>query len=85
VFAVSGPPIDSATAADSSLRVFIRRTGRSTIIGAVVGDLAGGPVVTLRVPDIRLAAGYTARVLEVADRGNVLRASLTGYALSVPP
>jgi hypothetical protein len=29
------------------------------------------------------AAGYTATVLEVADRQDQLRATLTGYALSV--
>ncbi|HEY7683210.1 MAG TPA: hypothetical protein VH879_11250 [Gemmatimonadales bacterium] len=31
------------------------------------------------------APGYTARVIEVADRDNALRASLTGYALTVGP
>jgi hypothetical protein len=37
------------------------------------------------VPDAgaAAAAGYTGRVLEVADRQDVLRASLAGYALTV--
>ncbi len=82
-FEVSGAPIDSAVASNASLRLFIRREGGSTIVGAVVGALVDGTVVTLYVPDAGAAVGYTGRVLEVADRQDVLRASLAGYALTV--
>jgi hypothetical protein len=82
LFEVSGPPIDSATAANASLQLFTRRVGDSTIVGVVAGVVAGGAVVTLHVPDAGAAAEYTARVLEVADRQNLLRASLAGYALT---
>ena len=85
LFEVSGPSIESATAANASLRLFTRREGSSTVAGVVVGALASGAVVTLQVPDVGAAAGYTARVLEVADRQDALRASLTGYALTVAP
>lgn len=85
LFELSGPPIDSVVAVSASLRLFMRRASDSTIVAAVVGDIADGAVVTLRVPDVGAAAGYTARVLDVADRQNALRASLTGYALTVVP
>jgi len=84
-FEVSGPAIDSAAAVNASLRLFTRREGGSTVIGAVVGALANGAVVTLHVTDVGAAAGYAGRVLEVADRQDVLRASLAGYALTVTP
>ena len=86
-FEVSGPAIDSVIVVDASLRLFTRREGEggSTVSGVVVGALADGIVVTLRVPDVGAAAGYTARVLEVADRQNALRTSLAGYALTVAP
>lgn len=84
-FEVSGPPIDSASAANGSLLLFTRRSGGSTMVGVVVGVVTEGAVVTLQVPDVDAAAGYTARVLEVADRQNTLRASPTGYALIVVP
>ena len=84
-FEVSGPPIDSATAADASLRLFTRRSNSTTIVGVVVGAVTNGDVVALQVPDVGAASGYTARVLEVADRENVLRASVTGYALTAMP
>jgi hypothetical protein len=79
---VSGP-VDSATAAHGSLLLFTRRTGPSTTVGAVVGPLAGGAVVTLHVPDVNAVATYAATVREVADRQDALRASLEGYALVV--
>lgn len=85
MFELSGPPIDSAIAVGASLRVFTRRASGSTMVGVVVGDVTNGAVVTLRVPDVGAAAGYTARVLDVADRQNALRASLAGYALTVTP
>jgi hypothetical protein len=85
MFEVSGLPIDSATSVNASLRLFTRRAGGDTVVGVVVGAIANGPVVVLKVPDVGAAAGYRARVLEVADRQNALRASLTGYALTVTP
>jgi hypothetical protein len=84
LFEVTGPPVESVAAANGSLRVFTRHEG-VRVVGAVVGDLANGAVVTLQVPDRAAAAGYSARVLEVSDRQSVLRASLAGYALRVAP
>ena len=84
LFEVSGPPIDTAMAVSTSLRLFTRRAG-PTIVGVVVGVVANGAVVTLRVPDVGAVAAYTARVVEVADRENALRGSLTGYALTAAP
>ena len=85
MFAVSGPPIDSAVAIKASLRLFTRRTSDSTVVGVVAGVVTNGDVVTLHVPNVAAAADYTARVVEVADRRNAVRGSLTGYALAVGP
>lgn len=85
LFEVSGPPIDTAVVVNGSLQLFTRRADGSTVVGAVVGGLTNVALVTLRVPDVGAAGGYTARVLEVADRQNVLRTSLAGYALTVTP
>lgn len=81
-FEVSGPSIDAVGAVNGSLRLFTRRVG-ATVVGVVIGAVARGAVVTLQVPDVGAAADYTARVVEVADRQNALRASLSGYALTV--
>lgn len=84
-FRVRGPAIDSALAGNGSLRLFTRREDDSTVVAVVVGTLVSGAVVTLQVPDVGAAAGYSATVLEVADRQDALRASLAGYALTVDP
>src|SRR2546430_17178868 len=45
-FQVGGAPIDSATAANASIRLFTRRESGSTVIRAVggaLGNRAGGP------------------------------------------
>src|SRR5438128_6138233 len=84
-FEVSGAPIDGATAVDASLRLFTRRESGSTVIGAVVGALDNGAVVTLHVPDVGAAARYTTTVRAVAARQDALRTSLAGYALKVAP
>ena len=68
---------------NASLQSFTRRANDSTIVGAVIGVVVNGAVVTLQVPDVNASALYTVRIVEVADRENVLRAALTGYALTV--
>lgn len=85
LFEVSGPPIDTATAANASLQLFTRRASGSTLVGVVAGSVTNGALITLQVPDVDAVAGYTARILEVADRQNTLRASLAGYALTAVP
>lgn len=82
LFELSGPSIDNVIANDESLRLFTRRDGGS-IVGAIVGTLSTGAIVTMRVPDVSAAASYTATIREVADRQDALRASLAGYALTV--
>lgn len=84
MFEVRGPAIDSATAANTSVRLFTRRAGDSRLVGIVVGAIAGGSVVTLHVPGAA-ATSYTARIIEIADRHDLVRASLTGYAITVTP
>lgn len=84
-FELSGPMVETPAAADESLRLFVRAVDASTVRAAVIGTLTDGVVVTLRVPDVGAAAGYTAHVLEVADRENALRSSIAGYELVLEP
>jgi hypothetical protein len=83
LFQLTGPAIDTIEAVNTSLRLFTRRTNDSTLVGAVVGDVAAGAVATLRVPVASATAAFAVRVLDVADRQNVLRSSLAGYAMTV--
>jgi len=63
LFELSGPSIESVLPVNASLRLFTRRANDETIVGAVVGAVTNGAVVTLRVPDVAAAPRYTARVL----------------------
>jgi len=81
-FQVHGPSIESASV-NGSLQLFTLRVNDSTLVGAVIGTLANGAIITLHVPDESVAAAYTATLREVADREDALRASLAGYALTV--
>jgi hypothetical protein len=84
IFVITGPAIDSATVDKSSLRLFTRRSN-GTLAGIVVGAVGAGPIVRLHVPDVGAAAGYSAQVIEVADRQDALRTSLVEYAMTVTP
>lgn len=81
LFTLTGPAIDSATTTNAALRLFTSRVSDTTLVGALVGPVGSGAVVTLH--GTGEPARYVARVLEVADRRNFLRESLTGYALTV--
>ena len=79
---VSGPDMTQIAVEDTSLYVRYAQDG-TTVTAVLVGDLLGGPLVTFHVPDVDAASSYSATITQVADRSNVLRGSLTGYALTV--
>lgn len=80
---IHGPSkIDGVGGPDSSIPVHYRERG-DTVVAAAFGDLADGAVLRITVPDVRQADGFTATLLEVADRQGALRADLSTYSLSV--
>ena len=85
LFEIIGPSIESVTAGSGSLELFTRHKTGDTIVGAIIGTPGNGTVAILHVPYGAGAGAYTARVLEVADREDRLRASLAGYSLTLEP
>jgi hypothetical protein len=85
LFEVSGPSITSVTLGNEPVELFTRQSDGGTIEGAIVGTVVNGTVAVLHVPYGATAAAYSARVLEVADRGDALRASVGAYSLTVEP
>lgn len=79
---VSGPDMTQIAVEDTSLYVRYAQDG-TTITVVLVGDLRAGSLVTFHVPDVDAVSSYSATITQVADRNNVLRGSLTGYALTV--
>lgn len=83
LFELRGPAIGTATATGGGLQLFTRSADATTLVGAVVGNLATGGIVRFPVPDVATVQDYTVRLIEVADRQNLLRAGLANYALEV--
>jgi hypothetical protein len=81
-FTITGGPIAQVAAADSSVTVFVRAQPGEPVAVVVIGDAIQGPVVRVRVPDVREVARYRTTLLEVVDAGNGVR-SVGGYALAV--
>jgi hypothetical protein len=84
MFEITGPPIDSVTTINDSMRLFTRREG-GTLLGVVIGTVGNGPIVNVWVPDVNAATSYSGRVVDVADRQNALRTSLESYTVRVTP
>ncbi len=81
--AVTGPGLLEARPANSTYRVYWRLASASEMRVLVLGNITGGPVFTVRVPDPRNASAYSGTVLQVAARNNELRASTHDYSLTV--
>jgi hypothetical protein len=64
--------------------VFVSRVGATQLRGAVVGDVAGGPLVRLRVSNAGPNQAYRTEVLEVASRAFEPR-SPAAYRLAIQP
>ena len=82
LFTVTGPDMTQVAATDASL--YFRHTlDGASVTAVLVGDLAAGPILTFRVPDVAAVGSYSAAIEQVADRESELRTSLTGYGLAV--
>lgn len=81
LFSVTGGEIGEPTSANAAHVFFFRRQASSSVTVAIVGDLTDGPLLEFDVPDVGDIGLYTATLLEVSDRTNRLRATLTDYDL----
>ena len=81
---VVGP--DSMTAVQleaADVTMHTRGEGNDTLRIALFGALADGALLRFSVPDTRAVADYSAEVLEASGPAAALRASATGYELTV--
>lgn len=76
-----GPP--TIQSASSAYQVYWRMTKAGETRVIIVGDIAAGPLFTATAPPPASTSGMTARVEEVATRGNALRTSTAGYTLTL--
>ncbi len=83
LFLVDGAPIDSIEPA--SYPAISGRLSASAVRVVVTGQLAGGVVARLRVPDVRLYGKYRATLEEVADGTTYALRDPAAYRLVVVP
>lgn len=80
---VTGSGFTGATATSTANTLVWRRVSDTETRVAVVGNIVNGPLFTVEAPEGTAASAFTAAVSEVADRADAVRASTTGYSLSV--
>ena len=82
---ITGPtPAAEIVAAVQGTVVHARANGNTTRV-AVFGSLGSGALVRFSVPDVNAAQQFSAQVTEVSDRSSALRASVSGYQLTIVP
>lgn len=79
---LSGPELPAPQPANPSYRVFWRLASSGEMRVMVFGALAEGPLFTMVVPGGR-ASDYAGSVLQVADRSDALRSSVSGYQIAI--
>jgi hypothetical protein len=80
LFTISGGPIDSVDALGRAL--YTARIDESTTRVIVAGDLTGGTIARIHVPDQRYVSQYSVTLDQVAARGYDQR-DVASYALSL--
>lgn len=83
LLSITGPGIRDAQSASFNYRAYWRVVSATELRLIVVGDLASGVVATVTVNDLGRIGEYQARVLEVASRTDVVRASTAGYGVTL--
>lgn len=78
---ITGGPVDSVEAVGYA--VYTARSGTGPLKVIVTGDLGGGPIARLHVPDHRHAPFYTATVVQVAARRTYAQRDPAAYSASL--
>ena len=78
---ITGGPVDSVEAVGYA--VYTARSGTGPLKLIVTGDLGGGPIARIHVPDYRHAPFYTAKVVQVAARRSYDQRDPAGYSASL--
>lgn len=81
-FTVKGGDVAQVTAADPGITVFTTTSGDVVSVIAI-GATLRGPLVRLRVPDVRKASSYHTAVVEMVDTENQKVAAGERYGLEV--
>jgi hypothetical protein len=81
-FTVEGADIAQVTAAGPDITVFTT-TSDDMVSVIVIGATLHGPLVRLRVPDVRKVSSYRAAVVEMVDTENQKIAAGESYGLEV--
>lgn len=82
---ITGPaPVAELTALSPGASLHARANGSTTRV-ALFGALSSGALVRFSVPDVNAATQYGAQVTEVSDRSSALRATVSGYQLTIAP
>lgn len=79
---LTGSGITQVSAEQAGMYLRMVQNG-DTVTAVVVGDVVAGALLSFHVPDVNDLHSCSATVLQVADAANVLRGSLSGYALSL--
>ena len=82
---IAGPaPATEIVAVAQGAVVHSRSNGNTTRV-AVFGSLGSGALVRFSVPDVNVAQQFSAQMTEASDRASAVRASVTGYQLTIAP
>lgn len=80
---ITGPAsVGELTALTPGASLHARSNGNTTRV-AVFGTIASGAFVRFSVPDVNAVSQYSAQVTEVSDRSSALRATVSGYQLTI--
>ena len=80
---LTGPGLTTLQASDTSNLFYSRLASDSEARLILVGNLSSGPILNFKIATGKTISAYTAIVQQVAMRNDSLRASLSGYKLTV--
>jgi hypothetical protein len=81
LFTLAGGPVDSVVA--TSGRVYSAKVDPNTFRVIIAGNLAGGTIARIYLPDLRRAGEYSATVTQAAARGSYVQRDPAGYTLTL--
>ena len=83
VVSIHGPGLTTLASASSDYVFYSRLAGAQDARVILVGNVAAGPIFTFKLAAGSAVSAYTVTIDQVANRGDVLRASTMNYSLTI--
>lgn len=80
---IRGPALKAEAVGAQGIKIYTEMVGDTLLRAIIVGPLEAGFLARVPLRDRQPASNYSVHIVEVADRGGVVRTTIDGYGVDI--